>query len=93
MTDAKHTTMFLDLLERIASGVIIYEPFRRTGQELIDFQDLVARLQQMEAAGLIRRLFTEKREIAGVEYFNLAMVQGGLTQEGERVLREHRAAA
>ncbi len=38
-------TPFIDLLKQIASGVTIYEPFRRTERELKEFQDTVDRLK------------------------------------------------
>ncbi len=83
------TSPFLDLLKQIASGVIIHEPFRRTSRELTEFQDTVHRLQEMERLGLVKHVFTQVRSIAGQEYYDLAMVQGGLTEEGKRLLAEH----
>ena len=84
------TSPFLDLLKQIDEGIQIFEPFRRTSRELVEFQDLVARILEMESLGLIKRTFTQKREIAGAEYYDLIMVLGGLTAEGERLLAEHR---
>ena len=84
------TSPFLDLLKQIDEGIEIFEPFRRTLRELVEFQDTVARLLEMERLGLVRRTFVQKREIAGVEYCDLIMVQGGLTAEGKRLLAEHR---
>lgn len=83
------TSPFLDLLQQIASGICIFEPFRRTGREMMEFQDMAHRLLEMERLGLIRRTFTQVREIAGTQYYDLVMVQGGLTTEGERLLSEH----
>ncbi len=83
------TSPFLDLLKQIAAGVIIYEPFRRTSRELTEFQDTVHRLQEMERLGLVRHVFTQVRSIAGQEYYDLAMVQGGLTEEGKQLVAEH----
>lgn len=83
---------FLDLLKQIDEGIQIFEPFRRTSRELVEFQDTVARILEMEKLGLIRRTFTQKREIAGAEYCDLIMVQGGLTAEGKRLLAEQRSA-
>lgn len=85
-------SLFLDLLKQIDGGIQIFEPFRRTSRELVEFQDTVARLLEMEKLGLIRRTFTQKREIAGAEYCDLVMVLGGLTTEGERLLAEYRGA-
>ncbi len=79
---------FLDLLKQIAAGVIIHEPFQRTSRELMDFQDTVHRLQEMERLGLVGHVFTQVRSIAGQEFYDLAMVQGGLTEEGRRLLAE-----
>ena len=81
-------TPFIDLLKQIASGVTIYEPFRRTTEELRKFQDTVDRLKEMEQLGLIRRLFTQTRTSSDGEHVDLAMVQGGLTPEGQRLLDE-----
>lgn len=83
------TTPFLDLLQQIAKGVIIYEPFRRSAPDLQEFQDTVHRLQEMERLGLIRRLFMQTRTNSNGEFIDLAMVQGGLTAEGERLLHEY----
>ena len=82
------TTPFLDLLKQIASGVTIYEPFRRTPHDLKEFEDTVDRLKEMERLGLIRRLFTHTPTDSDGEYIDLAMVQGGLTPEGQRLLEE-----
>ena len=82
-------TPFLDLLKQIASGVVIYEPFHRTAQDMQDFQDTVARLQEMERLGLGGRVFTQARTTHGVEFYDLAMVRGGLSAEGERLLQEY----
>ena len=82
------TTPFIDLLQQIASGVTIYEPFRRTTEELEKFQDTVDRLKETERLGLIRRLFTQTRTDSDGEHVDLAMVQGGLTPEGQRLLEE-----
>ena len=81
-------TPFIDLLKQIASGVTIYEPFRCTTEELKEFQDTVDRLKEMEQLGLIRRLFTQTCTSSDGEYIELAMVQGGLTPEGQRLLEE-----
>ena len=83
------STRFLDLLKQISDGIIIYEPFHLTTQGIAEFQDTVHRLQEMERLGLIRRLFTQSRTNSAGEFINLAMVQGGLTQEGEQMLAEY----
>jgi hypothetical protein len=44
---------FLDLLKRIADGVIIFEPFPRNAQTMLEFQDTVHRLLEMERLDLI----------------------------------------
>jgi hypothetical protein len=77
---------FHDLLRQIASGVVIYEPFRRDTQGMLEFQDLVYRLQEMERLGLVGRLFVQTRTNLGVKYIDMVMVQGGLTPEGEQLL-------
>ena len=83
------TTPLIDLLQQIASGVTIYEPYPRTSQALVEFQDLVHRLQEMERLGWVTKVWTQVRQIAGSEYYDMAMVTRGLTEEGERVLAEH----
>ena len=83
---------FLDILKQIDGGISIFEPLRRPSRELVEFQDTVARILEMENLGLIGRTFTQKREIAGAEYCDLIMVQGGLTAEGKRLVAEHRRA-
>ncbi|MBA3712815.1 MAG: hypothetical protein H0W76_10255 [Pyrinomonadaceae bacterium] len=83
------TSPLLDLLAQIDAGIIIFEPFPRTSAELVAFQETVRRLQEMEQLGLVRRVFTQVRHIAGQDYFDLAMVQGGMTAEGQRLLEEH----
>jgi hypothetical protein len=82
------TSHFLELLRQIASGVVIYEPFRRAAQKLREFQDLVHCLQEMEQLGLIGRLFIQKRMSGSAECVDLVMVQSGLTAEGQRLLAE-----
>lgn len=79
---------FLDLLSQIASGVVIYEPFRRDAEGMRTFQDTVHRLREMEELGLIGRLFIQKRDHRGEEYVDMVMIQGGLTAEGQRILAE-----
>jgi len=37
----------LKLLAQIKSGIVIFEPFRRTPQEIVEFQDTVERLQEL----------------------------------------------
>jgi hypothetical protein len=85
------TSPFLDLLEQVASGISIFEPFYRTPDAMQEYQDLVHRLQEMERCGLIGRLWTEVRETAGVEHYISVMVIGGLTSEGERLLAQRQA--
>ncbi len=77
---------FLGLLKQIDSGVTIFEPFGRTPEKLCEFEDTVARLQEMERLGLIRQLFTQTRTSFGEEQINLMMVVGGLTEEAKRLL-------
>jgi hypothetical protein len=79
---------FLDLLNQIASGVTIYEPFRRDAQGMAEFQDTAHRLREMERLGLVRQLFVQIRSSRGAEVVDLVMVQGGLTREGQRLLDE-----
>jgi hypothetical protein len=79
----------LDLLRQIDAGISIFEPFRRTSAELVAFQETVRRLQELEQRGLVRRVFTQERNMTGQDYFDLAMVQGGMTDEGKRLLEEH----
>lgn len=83
------TMPFLDLLIQIRSGIEIFEPFYRNKEGMREFQDLVHRLQEMERAGLVSHVFTQVRQRAGEENIDLAMVRGGLTAEGERLLAEH----
>ena len=83
------TSPFTDLLEQLASGVYIFEPFYRSGRELQEFQTTVERLQEMKELGLVQYIWTQKREIAGCEYYDMAVVRGGLTEEGERLLAEY----
>ena len=82
------TFPFLELLKRIADGVAIYEPFRRDAEGLREFQDTVHRLQEMERLGLVGPLFVQRRMKRGAEYVDLIMVQGGLTDEGKRLLAQ-----
>jgi len=79
---------FLDLLKQIAEGIEIYEPFRRDAEGLREFQDTVERLKEMERLGLVRRLYIQKRTRGSEEYVEMVMIQGGLTDEGKRLLTE-----
>ena len=79
---------FLDLLKQIASGVIIYEPFRRDAQGMAEFQDTAHRLREMERLGLVGQLFVQTRTSRDAEVVEMVMVQGGLTHEGQRLLDE-----
>ena len=79
---------FLDLLKQIASGVIIYEPFRRDAEGMVEFQDTVHRLREMERLGLVGQLFVQTRTSRDAEVVEMVMVQGGLTHEGQRLLDE-----
>ena len=82
------TPPFLDLLKRIASGVVIYEPFRRDAEGLREFQDTVHRLQEMERLGLVGHLFVQRRTNRNEDYVDLVMIQGGLTDEGKHLLAQ-----
>lgn len=84
------TSPFLYLLERIAEGVTIYEPYPRTSQAMVEFQDLVHRLLEMERIGLVTHVWTQVRQSAGSDYYDMVMVTRGLTVEGEKLLAEHR---
>lgn len=77
---------FLDLLRQIESGVVIYEPFGRTAEKLREFDDTVARLQEMERLGLVKRLFTQTRASSCGERIDFVMIVGGLTEEGRSLL-------
>jgi len=77
---------FLELLKQIDAGVTIYEPFLRTPEKLQEFDDTVARLQEMEQLGLVKRLFTQTQSSSGSERINFVMIVGGLTEEGKRLL-------
>jgi hypothetical protein len=78
----------LELLKQVADGVVIYEPVRRDTQGMREYQDLVHRLQEMERLGLVSRLYVQTRASHSGEYIDLVMVQGGLTEEGKRLLAE-----
>ncbi len=82
----------LQLLAQIADGITIWEPFRRRGTDLAEFQDTAARLLELERQGLIGRCITQTNQIAGQQYYDLVMVQGGVTAEGRRLLAEHHRA-
>ena len=83
---------FLDLLKQIAIGVIIYEPFRHDAQGMLEFQDLVHRLQEVERLGLVGRLYMQTRASHSAEYVDLVMMQGGLTVEGRRIQGQQSAS-
>ena len=82
---------FLDLLKRIADGVIIFEPFPRNAQTMLEFQDTVHRLLEMERLGLIGKLFIQRRTSRDTEYVDMVMIQGGITVEGQRLLADQSA--
>ena len=86
------TSPFIDLLEQLASGIYIFEPFYRHRRELQEFQTTVERLLEMKELGMVHYLWLQKREIAGCEYYDMVVVRGGLTDEGERVLAEKKNA-
>lgn len=79
---------YLDLLRKIADDIIIYEPLGRTPEDERIFLDTVHRLQKMERLGLVTRLLISSRPTAsgGEEQVDFVMVQGGLTDEGKRLL-------
>lgn len=81
---------FLDLLNQIDDGVVIFEPFRRTAEGMSEFQDTVHRLREMERLGLVGKLFLQTRVNREGEYVDLVMVQNGFTDEGKRLLTEQR---
>ncbi len=83
---ARRQSPFIELLKQIDGGVTIYEPFARTPEKLREFQDTVARLDEMKRLGLVRQLFTQTRTSFGEEQIVMVMVVGGLTQEGRRLL-------
>jgi hypothetical protein len=79
---------FLSLLKQINDGVQIFEPFLRTPEKMQEFQDTVARLHEMEDLRLIRKLFVQTRTYRSVESIDFVMVVGGLTEEGQRLLKQ-----
>jgi len=80
----------IDILKQIASGVTIYEPFGRTPHDLQKFQDIVIRLQEAEREGLVKQLFLQYRAgHQGEDQIELVMVQGGLTDAGEKIMKEN----
>ena len=81
----------LKLLHQIDAGITIYEPYLRTPEKLREFDDTVARLQEMERLGLINRLFVQTRTHSGEERIDMVMVTGGLTEEGRRMLQHNEA--
>ena len=86
------TSAYLHLLEQIASGIVIFEPLYRRGRELLEFQATVERLLEMHQLGLVHQVWTQQREIAGTEYYDMAVVRGGLTPEGALLLAQQRGA-
>ncbi len=86
------TSPLLELLKQIDEGICIFEPYRRTSRDMMEFQDTVARILEMEREGLITGTFVQKREIAGAEYCDLIMVRGGLTAEGKQMLIEYQSS-
>ena len=74
------------LLEQIEQGIIIFEPLKRTSQELTEFQETVRRLLELERAGLIGHCFVQEHEIAGQKYCDLLMVYTGITERGRELL-------
>ena len=86
------TSTYLHLLEQIAAGIVIFEPLYRRGRELLEFQATVERLLEMHQLGLVHQVWTQKREVAGTEYYDMAVVRGGFTAEGELLLEQQRAA-
>ena len=60
----------IDLLEQLASGIYIFEPFYRRERELQEFQTTVERLLEMKELVLVHYLWLQKREIAGYEYLD-----------------------
>ena len=86
------TSAYLHLLERIAAGVVIFGPLYRCGREFQEFQTTVERLPEMHQLGLVRQVWRQRREVAGTQYYDMAVVRGGLTTEGERLLAKQRGA-
>lgn len=85
---ARVQSPFLSLLKQINDGVQIFEPFLRTPEKMQEFDDTVARLQEMEDLKLIRKLFVQTRTYRGEESVDFVMVVGGLTEEGQRLLEQ-----
>lgn len=77
---------FLNLLQQIADGVSIFEPFTRAPEKLVEFEDTVARLKEMERLDLIGKLFIQTRTYRSEETIDMVMIVGGLTEEGRRLL-------
>lgn len=77
---------FLSLLQQIADGVTIFEPFTRAPEKLTEFEDTVARLKEMERLELIGKLYIQTRTYRGEESIDMVMVVGGLTEEGKHLL-------
>lgn len=82
----QQTSPLLKLLVQIDAGVTIYEPFNRTPECLREFQDTIARLEEIKQLGLVHQLLTQTRTSFGKEEIVMVMVVGGLTEEGRELL-------
>lgn len=82
----QQTSPIIKLLKQIDAGVTIYEPFNRTPECWREFQDTIARLEEMKQLGLVRELFTQTRTSFGKEETVMVMIVGGLTEEGRELL-------
>lgn len=91
--DDQFRSPVLKLLSQIADGVSIFEPYPQTPEGWQRFNDTVARLREMEGLGLIGRLFVQTRTSFGEERVEMVMVNGGLTDEGQRLLESNAQAS
>ncbi len=62
------------------------------GYNLAEFQTTIERLFEIERPGLMRYVWTQKREIGGQEHFEMAVVRG-LSDEGKCLVTEHKRLA
>lgn len=77
----------LKLLQQMADGIIIFEPFYRRSKEMMEFQEMAEELLQMSREGLIGRCYTQEHEIAGQSYIDQVVIYEGLTGKGREALR------
>lgn len=73
-------------LQEIADGTTVFKPKSSGNQDMQDFQPIAKVLAYADRQGLLETFVPHKESSTGNRWYDLVMVSGGLSFEGEQFL-------